>query len=74
MAAVIVFATAALFLGGVTIGILAVVCRGIHREDRLGSLGGEAPNRTSRSARRLTGFGRRDLDGNRLQSRQRLAA
>jgi hypothetical protein len=52
----------ALFLGGVVTGVIAVVALAVHREDRRYSLVGEAPDRMSRSARRLNGVSRRDLD------------
>jgi hypothetical protein len=74
MATVVAFAAIAIFFGGVTIGILLVVAREVHREDRLYSLGGEAPGMMSKTTRRLTGFGRRDLYVHSLHSRRRLAA
>lgn len=61
MASVIVLAAVALLLGGVVIVVLGVVAREVHREDRHYSLGQEAPSMMSRRARRLNGFGRRDL-------------
>jgi hypothetical protein len=61
MAGVLAFAAVALFLGGLTLGVLVVVARQIHREDRARSLPKEAPSLMSRSTRRLTGFGSRDL-------------
>lgn len=60
MASVIVLAAVAL-LGGVVIVVLGVVAHEVHREDRYYSLAREAPSMMSRSARRLNGFGRRDL-------------
>jgi hypothetical protein len=74
MAGVIALAAIALLLGGVVIGALAVVARGIHREDRAYSLPGDAPSLMSRSARRLNGFGRRDLDFKALSAGKRVAA
>lgn len=62
MAGALIAAIVALFLGGVVIGILAVVALGVRREDRRYSLTGEAPDRLSRSTRRLNGVGRRDVD------------
>ena len=47
---------------GVVTGIIVVVAFAIRREDRRYSLVREAPDRISRSARRLTGLGRRGLD------------
>jgi hypothetical protein len=62
MAGVVIAVTIALFLGGVVVGIIAVVALAVRREDRACSLVGDAPNRMSRSARRLNGLGRRDLN------------
>jgi len=61
MASVIVLAAVAFVLGGVVIVVLGVVAREVRREDRRYSLAREAPGMMSRSARRLNGFGRRDL-------------
>jgi hypothetical protein len=47
----------AIFLGGVVIGIVAVLAVAIRREDRRYSLSGAAPGMAARGARRLTGFG-----------------
>jgi len=52
----------ALFLAGVVVGIIAVVAVAVRREDRAYTLLGAAPGRMSKSARRLNGLGRRDLD------------
>jgi hypothetical protein len=52
----------ALFICGILSGVIAVVALAVRREDRRYSLIGEAPDRLSRSARRLNGVGRRDLD------------
>jgi hypothetical protein len=62
MAGVVIAVTIALFLGGVVVGIIAVVALAVRREDRAYTLVGDAPNRMSRSARRLNGLGRRDLN------------
>ena len=43
-------------------GVIAAVAWAIHREDRRYTLVREAPDQISRSARRLTGVGRRGLD------------
>jgi hypothetical protein len=50
----LVAATAILFGGFVVISLA------IRREDRLGTLAGQAPNRTCRGARHMTGFHRTD--------------
>lgn len=62
MAGVVVVVTIALFFGGVVVGVVAVVAVAVRREDRAYTLIGDAPNRISKSARRLNGLGRRDLD------------
>ncbi len=62
MAGVGVSVFIALFLGGVVTGVIVVVALAVRREDRSYSLAGDAPNRMSRSARRLNGFGRRGLN------------
>jgi hypothetical protein len=74
MASVIAVAAVALFIGGFVVGVLGVVAREIRREDRLYSLAEDAPNPMSRGARRLTGFGRRDLDVRALAAGRRAAA
>jgi hypothetical protein len=58
----------ALFLAGVVTGIFAVIAVAVRREDRAYTLLGDAPSRMSRSARRLNGLGRRDLDAEFLGS------
>jgi hypothetical protein len=62
MSSVVVAVTVALFLGGVVTGGIAVMALAIRREDRRYSLVREAPDRISRSARRLSGVGGRGLD------------
>ncbi len=62
MAGVVVAVTIALFLAGVVVGVIAVVAIAVRREDRACSLVNDAPNWTSRGARRLNGLGCRDLD------------
>jgi len=62
MAGVVVIVTIALFLGGMVVGVMAAIALAVRREDRAYTLVGEAPNRMSRSARRLNGVGRRGLD------------
>ena len=60
MAAVLV--AVAIFLGGIVLGIIAVVAISVRREDRRYTLAGAAPDRISRNTRKLTGLARRDLD------------
>lgn len=60
MAGFVVVVAAALFLA-VLMG-LGVVAFAVRREDRRFTLVGDAPDIFSRSARRLNGVGRRDLD------------
>jgi hypothetical protein len=57
-----VIAILAMFLGGVTFGVLVVVCAAIKREDRKLSLTGPAPGAAARGTRLLTGVGSRDTD------------
>ncbi len=61
MASVIALAAVALTLGGGVIVVLGFIAREVRREDRRISLAQEAPSMMSRRARRLNGFGRRDL-------------
>jgi hypothetical protein len=60
MAGFVVVVAVALFLA-VLVG-LGVVAVAVRREDRRFTLVGDAPDMLSRSARRLNGVGRRDLD------------
>jgi hypothetical protein len=62
MAGVVVTIAIAVFLGGIMVGVLAMVAVAVRREDRRYTLAGEAPDRLSRNTRRLTGVGRRNLD------------
>ena len=62
MAGGVVAIAVAVFLGGVVLGVIAVVAIAVRREDRRYTLAGDAPDLLSRNARRLTGVGRRDLD------------
>jgi hypothetical protein len=64
----------ALFLGGVVTGVIVVVALAVRREDRSYSLAGDAPNRMSKSARRLNGFGRRGPDAGAFPVGRRAAA
>jgi hypothetical protein len=52
----------ALLLSGVASGVIAAVALAVRREDRRYSLTFDAPDRLSRTARRLNGVGLRDLD------------
>jgi hypothetical protein len=58
MAGVVVTIAISVFLGGVMVGVLAVMAIAIRREDRRHTLVGEAPNRMSKNTRRLTGMTR----------------
>ncbi len=49
----------AVFLGGVTLGILVIICKAIKREDRQLSLRDAAPGAVERGTRVLTGVGSR---------------
>jgi hypothetical protein len=62
MAGTIAAVAVALFLAGVVAGVITVVALAVRREDRRYSLPEDAPNLTSRTARRLNGVGRRGLD------------
>jgi hypothetical protein len=61
MAGVVVVAVS-VFIAGVVMGVTVVVAIAVHREDRRYTLAVDAPDRLSRTTRRLTGVGRRDLD------------
>ena len=74
MAGVLAVTAVALFLAGVAVGVLFVVAREIRREDRLYSLPEAAPSLMARGTRRLTGFGRRDLELRVLAAGRRAAA
>jgi hypothetical protein len=73
MAGGVVVIAIAIFLGGMVMGVIAVVAIGVRREDRRYTLAVEAPGRLSRNARRLTGVRRRDLDAEFLRPTGRLA-
>ena len=49
----------AIFLGGITLGVIVMVSRAIKREDRKRSLTGAAPDLAARSARILVRYGSR---------------
>ena len=67
MAEAVVILAIAVFLGGIMIGVLAVMAIAIRREDRRHTLVGEAPDRLSRNTRRLTGISRVGMDDEFLQ-------
>jgi hypothetical protein len=50
---------AALVIAGIVTGVLIVICLGIHREERRGSLTKESDSRIDRGVRRLNGAGSR---------------
>jgi hypothetical protein len=54
--ALLVVACIVVFGVGVAAGVIAVVSMAVRREDRLGTLMGDAPGLVSRGARRLTGI------------------
>jgi hypothetical protein len=56
-AATVAYLILSVFLGGVTLGIVAMVAIAVRREDRLYSLSGAAPGAAARGARFLTRFG-----------------
>jgi hypothetical protein len=56
-AATVAYLILSVFLGGVTLGIIAMVAVAVRREDRLYSLSGAAPGAAARGARFLTRFG-----------------
>ena len=56
-AATVAYLILSVFLGGVTLGIVAMVAFAVRREDRLYSLDGPAPGAVARGARFLTRFG-----------------
>ncbi len=59
MAGTYLTAAAALVIAGIVIGVLIVICLGIHREERRGSLTRQSDNRMDRGVRRLNGAGSR---------------
>ena len=56
-AASVAYLILAVFLGGVVIGVVAMVAVAVRKEDRRYSLSGAAPGAAARGARWLTGFG-----------------
>ena len=59
MAGIYLTAAAVLVIAGVVTGVLIVICLGIHREERRGSLTKQSDNRMDRGVRRLNGAGSR---------------
>lgn len=59
MAGTYLTVAAALVIAGVVIGVLIVICLGIHREERRGSLTKQSDSRMDRGVRRLNGAGSR---------------
>lgn len=75
MAGVVVAVTVALFLSGrVVTGVIVVVALAVRREDRRYTLAREAPDRMSRSARKLNGVGPQGLGRRVLPGRTRTGA
>jgi len=72
MAGAVVVLIISLFLGGITVGVIAAVAFSVRREDRHFTLTGDAPDRISQSARWLNGVGRRDLDPELLRPARQL--
>lgn len=56
-AATVAYLILVVFLGGVTLGVVAMVAVAVRREDRRYSLSGAAPGAAARGARFLTRFG-----------------
>jgi hypothetical protein len=56
-AASVAYVILAVFLGGFSLGVVAMVSIAVRREDRLYSLSGAAPGPAARGARWLTRFG-----------------
>jgi hypothetical protein len=59
MAGTYLTAAAALVIAGIVIGVLVVICLGIHREERRGSLTRQSDSPIDRGVRRLNGAGSR---------------
>jgi hypothetical protein len=70
MTAMYVSAAIALVAAGVAIGIVAMVCLGIKRDDRPGRFPADADNRIARAARKMTGAGARRPEQAAAASRQ----
>jgi hypothetical protein len=67
MAGALIAVAVAVFLGGIVVGVIAVVAVSVRREDRRYTLAVDAPGPLARSTRRLTGMSRRDLDADFLR-------
>ena len=67
MAGAVIAVAVAVFLGGIMVGVIAVVAVSVRREDRRYTLAVDAPGLLARSTRRLTGVSRRDLDADFLR-------
>jgi hypothetical protein len=72
MAGAVIPVAVALFLGGIVFGVITVIAVAVHREDHRYTLAVEAPDRLSRSTRRLNGLARRDLDAEFLRPDRQL--
>jgi hypothetical protein len=59
VAGIYLTAAAALVIAGIVTGVLIVICLGIHREERRGSLTKQSDSRMDRGVRRLNGAGAR---------------
>ena len=59
MAGIYLTAAAALVIAGIVTGVLIVICLGIRREERRGSLTRQSDSRMDRGVRRLNGAGSR---------------
>jgi hypothetical protein len=62
MAGAVLTIAIAVFLGGIMVGVLAVMAIAVRREDRRRTMPHDAPDRMSMNTRRLTGLSRRGLD------------
>jgi hypothetical protein len=62
MAGVVIASAVSVFLGGLVMGVIAVIAIAVRREDRRCTLPIDAPDRLSRNTRLLIGIRRRDLD------------
>jgi hypothetical protein len=60
VAAFVVIGIALVAAAAILFGGFVVISLAIRREDRLGTLAGQAPSRTCRSARHMTGYHRTD--------------
>ena len=58
MATFVLIAIALVAAAAILFGGFVVISLAIRREDRLGTLAGQAPSRTCRGARHMTGFHR----------------